>query len=165
MALETVEGGDRIRNVPIMSHILGSNGARAPATQPRRAQAPGPRHPSLSFMNLQGPNVDLAVLRPENQNRTHVTPLIDQLASKLFREQLVIVGPRPRPVDKEEVLRRKTQLRARLQSLLEKGPDTKKPYFSAADQLRDEYWRKVLIREAWYNVSSIFQVLSLKCSG
>ena len=77
----------------------------------------------------------------------------------------MIVGPRPRPVDKEEVLRRKTQLRARLQSLLEKGPDTKKPYFSAADQLRDEYWRKVLIREAWYNVSSIFQVLSLKCSG
>jgi hypothetical protein len=44
-------------------------------------------------------NPDLAVLRPENQHQTHVTPLIAALATGLFREQLVVLGrhlPAPR---------------------------------------------------------------------
>ena len=40
-------------------------------------------------------NIDLAVLRPENQRPTHVTPRIAALASGLFPEQLVILGRRP----------------------------------------------------------------------
>ena len=40
-------------------------------------------------------NLDLAVLRPENQRPTHVTPRIAALATGLFREQLVILGRRP----------------------------------------------------------------------
>jgi DNA (cytosine-5)-methyltransferase 1 len=39
---------------------------------------------------------DLAVLRPENQNATHVTPRIAKLATGWFKEQLVVVGPTPR---------------------------------------------------------------------
>lgn len=39
---------------------------------------------------------DIAVLRPENQNATHVTPRIAKLATGWFREQLVVVGPQPR---------------------------------------------------------------------
>ena len=34
---------------------------------------------------------DLAVLRPENQNTTHVTPLIDSLAQGWFHEHLHVV--------------------------------------------------------------------------
>jgi hypothetical protein len=44
-------------------------------------------------------NPDLAVLRPENQHQTHVTPRIAALAAGLFREQLVVLGrqlPAPR---------------------------------------------------------------------
>lgn len=40
-------------------------------------------------------NKDLAVLRPENQNATYVTPRIAKLATRWFRERLVVVGPRP----------------------------------------------------------------------
>ena len=40
-------------------------------------------------------NIDLAVLRPENQRPTHVTPRIAALATDLFREQLVVLGRRP----------------------------------------------------------------------
>jgi len=39
-------------------------------------------------------NLDIAVLRPENQHPTHVTPRIAALATGLFREQLVILGRR-----------------------------------------------------------------------
>jgi DNA (cytosine-5)-methyltransferase 1 len=39
---------------------------------------------------------DLAVLRPENQNATYVTPRIAKLATGWFRERLVVVGPPPR---------------------------------------------------------------------
>lgn len=44
-------------------------------------------------------NLDLAVLLPENQHQTHVTPRIAALAADLFREQLVVLGrhlPAPR---------------------------------------------------------------------
>ena len=37
-------------------------------------------------------NPDIAVLRPENQHPTHVTPRIAALAAGLFREQLVVLG-------------------------------------------------------------------------
>jgi hypothetical protein len=40
-------------------------------------------------------NLDLAVLRPENQRQTHVTSRIAELAAGLFREQLVVLGRRP----------------------------------------------------------------------
>ena len=40
-------------------------------------------------------NIDLAVLRPENQRPTHVTPRIATLAAGLFREQLIVLGRRP----------------------------------------------------------------------
>ena len=43
-------------------------------------------------------NLDLAVLRPENQRPTHVTPRIAALAAGLFREQLVVLGRRPSAV-------------------------------------------------------------------
>lgn len=40
-------------------------------------------------------NRDLAVLRPENQNATHVTPRIAKLATGWFKERLVVVGSHP----------------------------------------------------------------------
>jgi DNA (cytosine-5)-methyltransferase 1 len=40
-------------------------------------------------------NPDLAVLKTENQNPTHVTPRIAALAEGFVREELVVVGPPP----------------------------------------------------------------------
>ncbi|KIK70457.1 hypothetical protein GYMLUDRAFT_234921 [Collybiopsis luxurians FD-317 M1] len=55
------------------------------------------KHLSLS---TKGPinrkvNVDLAVLRVENQTQTTVTPLIGKLSQRYVRENLRIIGPRP----------------------------------------------------------------------
>ena len=46
-------------------------------------------------------NPDLAVLKAENQNPTHVTPRIAALAQGLVREELVVVGPPPPPRNKD----------------------------------------------------------------
>jgi DNA (cytosine-5)-methyltransferase 1 len=46
-------------------------------------------------------DLDLAVLKPENQTPTHVTPLIAKLAQGLVKEELVVIGPPPPPVDKD----------------------------------------------------------------
>jgi len=40
-------------------------------------------------------NPDLAVLKAENQNPTHVTPRIAALAEGLVREKLIVIGPSP----------------------------------------------------------------------
>ncbi|EPQ59985.1 S-adenosyl-L-methionine-dependent methyltransferase [Gloeophyllum trabeum ATCC 11539] len=54
-------------------------------------------------------SLDLAVLQPRNQNPTHVTPLIASLASGLFRERLVVVGPPPPRKDRETIRRERAQ--------------------------------------------------------
>ncbi|KAJ7150376.1 S-adenosyl-L-methionine-dependent methyltransferase [Mycena filopes] len=51
-------------------------------------------------------NPDLALLRPENQSPTHVTPLIGALAEGYFHEDLEVVGP---PSAKPNIVKIKTQ--------------------------------------------------------
>lgn len=69
-------------------------------TQMRQGQGPGVPSRSTPFRLLPSTigNLDLAVLRPENQRPTHVTPRIAALAAGLFREQLVVLGRRPSAV-------------------------------------------------------------------
>ncbi|OBZ68208.1 DNA (cytosine-5)-methyltransferase 1B [Grifola frondosa] len=94
----------------------------------------------------QGPsgNVDLAVLRPEKQNRTHVTPLIDKLARGLFREHLEVVGPRPKRLDERVLKQQALEARLRLLDMLARTMnDRRKIEFPHAKQLqhRDRvYW-------------------------
>lgn len=49
-------------------------------------------------------NPDLAVLKPENQTPTHVTPSIAALAQGLVTEQLTVLGPPPTPPLNEATL-------------------------------------------------------------
>ena len=67
---------------------------RAYARQGQGSSMSSRRAPFRLLPSTMG-NLDLAVLRPENQRPTHVTPLIAALAAGLFREQLVVLGRRP----------------------------------------------------------------------
>ncbi|KAJ7508728.1 hypothetical protein B0H11DRAFT_1966459 [Mycena galericulata] len=65
----------------------------------RRPQARPPR-PDLAFLG----NPDLALLKPENQCATHVTPRIAELADGFFEEQIQVIGAKPlapKPADIE----------------------------------------------------------------
>lgn len=53
-------------------------------------------------------NIDVSLLRQENQNPTHVTSHIANLASGLFREQMMVVGRRTHGVGKEVLTRRES---------------------------------------------------------
>jgi DNA (cytosine-5)-methyltransferase 1 len=96
-----------LNNAPLLQLVLSVSGTvRGAASLPiRRAhprQGQGPRVSSHSapFRLLPSTmgNLDLAVLRPENQRPTHVTPRIAALAAGLFREQLVVLGRPPSAV-------------------------------------------------------------------
>jgi hypothetical protein len=96
-----------LNNTPLLQLVLSVSGTvRGAASLPiRRAhprQGQGPRvslrnAPFRLLPSTMG-NLDLAVLRPENQRPTHVTPRIAALAAGLFREQLVVLGRPPSAV-------------------------------------------------------------------
>lgn len=99
-------------------------------------------------------NIDLAVLRPENQNPTHVTALIDKLAEGLFRERLVVVGPPPRRPDAVQLARMQRQKKLKLlRYLTEDRKITKKIVFPGKEQLKGIYWKAVSVDDEVYRVS------------
>jgi len=92
-ALEGLDNGGELSRHPVLRGILqkGPSISRA-AVNTRHLHRPS--HLRVQKRQLAG-NIDLAVLRRENQTATHVTPRIDSYAYGLFREQLRVVGPPP----------------------------------------------------------------------
>ncbi|KAG1717820.1 S-adenosyl-L-methionine-dependent methyltransferase [Suillus lakei] len=92
-ALEGLENSQQLRATNIIRHLLTE-----PAPPILRSVELRPRLqvPPVAVITSRG-SKDLAVLRRENQNATHVTPRISKLAIGWFKEQLVVVGPPPRP--------------------------------------------------------------------
>ena len=101
-ALDTLDDSTArtLRSAPLLRHILTS-----PADSRSRSMTASHRlrpHHHSRIHQRRAPfrlpatvgNPDLAVLRPENQHQTHVTPRIAALATGLFREQLVVLGRR-----------------------------------------------------------------------
>jgi DNA (cytosine-5)-methyltransferase 1 len=139
-ALEGLDDSDELANHPILRHVLrkGPTISRMP-THARHVHRPSRSHPQLR--RLPG-NVDLAVLRRENQTATHVTPRIDSYAHGLFREQLCVVGPPPiRPRGPSPV--QAQEMRVRLLQLLEKASDGHRP---AIEMRRD---KRLNSRSVW----------------
>lgn len=98
-------------------------------------------------------SLDLAVLRPENQNPTHVTPLIDNLARGLFHERLYVVGPRASRPSKYEIRRQQEDVRSCVCELLYRNlEELHNVSFPAHARMRDEYWNAVSIRGVLYEV-------------
>ncbi|KAJ3830251.1 S-adenosyl-L-methionine-dependent methyltransferase [Lentinula raphanica] len=91
-----------IRGVPVIKLYLSLRRSAAPADARRRLTARGPDKRKV--------NIDLAVLQPQNQTPTTVTPLVASLAQRYFRENLRVTAARPRrDPDKE---RKRQEVRA-----------------------------------------------------
>ena len=103
-------------------------------------------------------SMDLAVLRPENQNPTHVTPFIDSLAQGLFYERLQVVGA---PLKQPTRLELKHQQEARREYFLSlwercKSKVENAVHWPPSGRLRDQFWSSVIINGDRYKVSLPF---------
>ncbi|KAF8899291.1 S-adenosyl-L-methionine-dependent methyltransferase [Infundibulicybe gibba] len=106
----------RIREIPIIQHLLKA--APPPPEKLRKAMLVAPRNRRFPPLLALVRNPDLAVLKPENQNPTHVTPRIAALAQGLIRENLVVVGPPPSPKNKNILEIQRQKIRDRVCELL-----------------------------------------------
>ncbi|KAJ3571618.1 hypothetical protein NP233_g3648 [Leucocoprinus birnbaumii] len=114
--LQTEQPDKNIRVIPVIAHIL-KHASRTPtdSRQPhrRKKRLDGPSRLRITaglLIDLRNP--DLAVLKQENQNPTHVTPLIASLARGFINEELIVIGPPP-PKERsqaENAMRAKAQL-------------------------------------------------------
>ncbi|TBU32705.1 S-adenosyl-L-methionine-dependent methyltransferase [Dichomitus squalens] len=106
-------------------------------------------------------NLDLAVLRPENQNPTHVTPLIDTLALGLFREHLKVVGAAPKRLTGHELRQRQLKVRGRIGDLLMRRIDNRSTIdFPQEERLDGQYWKAVKIGQEVYKLGDCVIVLA-----
>lgn len=111
---DELKEGPELENVPVVKHIL----RKAPSSSPTRsrripqANMPEPRNRQLPYNHAMSGNLDLAVLKPENQNVTHVTPRIAELLRGLVKEEVYVIGARPPPLDsnRNEILKQKAYI-------------------------------------------------------
>lgn len=145
--LETIYYGDRVRGSDTVSHLLSRDAPKF--FKIVNARELGRKSPPIPDIEYKG-NPDLAVLRPENQVPTHVTPRISQLALGLFRERLRVVGPQPAT---EPDLPR-TDLTERVKGFLMRVSMRRRLEFSPQQRLRprSRYLKYVTIDGLDYNV-------------
>lgn len=145
---------------PFVRYLLST----APASDGRRKSTRnGPtRNKRLPKNKALIGNPDLAVLKAENQNPTHVTPRIAALAQGLVREELVVVGPPP-PVRNKDLLQiEKKKAYDHLCGLIVKA----KKEFKAVDYRKEdrvsvhsEFYKAVEVEKEIYRVNSLIYIL------
>lgn len=122
--------------VPFVRHILLSAPSRPASSHPvrsQRARVTVPRKPTV------GRDLDLAVLRPENQSATRVTPRIAKLAEGYFRDEIMVVGSAPPPMDKVALEADKKRTRRRLWYLIEKATRKKRINYNKNNRVSVQY--------------------------
>jgi len=159
-AVEEIEqkySDTRLRCIPAIARILGNVIPRPRSRLHIKSHldGPGASRRSTNLGLLAGlKNPDLAILRQENQNPTHVTPLIASLARGFVNEQLVVIGPPPpRGKDDVAVVREKKSL----WSLIERAKGGSLDVdWQREDKItqRSNYLRKVYVGGQVYKVSS-----------
>lgn len=96
---------EAIRTSAIIQYILTGRPLHLTLEQPD----PYKRKIRMDAADLRtGGNIDLSLLRQENQNPTHVTSHIANLAYGLFREQMIVVGQRTREVGRDVLKKRES---------------------------------------------------------
>jgi len=114
-----------LKSKPLIRRLFRRAPLASPETSRRRPQYRDlpPSRPRLPppIKSLLGADLDLAVLKAENQTQTHVTPLIASLAHGLVHEELFVVGGRPPPQNKALAEAREKAAHARLQELVRKA--------------------------------------------
>ncbi|OCH84951.1 S-adenosyl-L-methionine-dependent methyltransferase, partial [Obba rivulosa] len=165
-ALEELEDGAQIVTKPLLKHILRGerplsfNNRRRDQRNPTAKTRPPPRRP------WHAGDLDLLVLRPENQTRTHVTPSIARLAEGLFGERLVVVGPRPKPIDNPsgtDVARKKARnllwnMICECHKREQVTKHTRNVVFQRGNQIRDHHFKAVTVDGMEYKVGDVVLV-------
>ncbi|KAG6836078.1 hypothetical protein H0H93_011621 [Arthromyces matolae] len=86
-AINECEEYDRLKDNPLIRHILAKSSAAKPRIRRKHALSTRGKPPPITA--LTG-NLDIALLARENAVPTHVTPLIASLAQGLVSEELVV---------------------------------------------------------------------------
>ena len=155
--LAEMDEGPRLKSVPVIKRIL----RRAPSSGPRSRRTAGPnmsqpRNRQLPYNRALLGNPDLAVLKAENQNVTHVTPRIAELIQGLVKEEICVIGARPPPPDmaRLEILKQKAY--KELCSLIQKARITRRNIdWKKEDRItrQSDYVHSVTIDGQRYSVS------------
>ncbi|KAF5385343.1 hypothetical protein D9615_001032 [Tricholomella constricta] len=124
-AVNEYDDPEKLKASPLIRHIL-RKAAPASTSRPARRKGAAPRNRKAPPIKSLLGNLDLAVMKKENQNPTHVTPRIAALAQGLVYEDLVVVGGRPPPEDKALKEAQKAAAHKRLCRLVLKAKQTKK---------------------------------------
>jgi DNA (cytosine-5)-methyltransferase 1 len=147
----------KIKSVPFVRHITRQVVSDQTNRSPRRHQARGPRNKHLPKSRATVGNVDLAVLKAENQNTTHVTPRIAKLAQGLFREEIEVVGPPPPPINKAQVENEKKRQYLTLKALYGQAKKARKKVdYKKEDRISvsNDTYKSVQVDGVVYNVSN-----------
>jgi len=140
---------------PFVRHLLRNTQINL-SSRPTPSRGPRSKHLPRNKANLG--NLDLAVLKAENQNTTHVTPRISELAEGLFRERIEVIGPRPAPINKTQAFAEKKRTLLRLQELCDNAKRVKKKIdYRKTDRIGrelDKFYKAVKIDGCDYSVSS-----------
>ena len=141
---------DKLMKTTLMRVVLKDFRSSAPK-KPRVSRTTA-RHNQIPANRLIG-NPDLSVLKTENQNATHVTPLIASLALGLVNETLRVVGsPLPQP-DKNELQRNKAKRLKRVKELLDSARKEKRDVvWKKEDRIRRGYLKKIRVEGETYSV-------------
>jgi DNA (cytosine-5)-methyltransferase 1 len=151
-AVEEQPNARTLVKVPFLRHLLRDcmpNVTSARVRQPRSIRRIHHLHTLLKS------SLDLAVLRPENQNPTQVTPSIKDLATGWFRERLDIIGNRPRTPDESLVRRQKRETADWLRLLVQRAWRSHRNLsFDNGQRLKNraDWSRSVVIDGETYNV-------------
>ncbi|KAI0778984.1 S-adenosyl-L-methionine-dependent methyltransferase [Trametes elegans] len=123
---------------------------QTPAVHPRPVRQR--TRPRLNLVSSTG-SLDLAVLRPENQNPTHVTPHIDNIAQGLFEEHIQVVGPPPKAPPPLSSKRRRDAMHLAIAKLANRENDNNiQLEFPRNQRLHDQYWKCVVVDHTRYTL-------------
>ena len=154
----------KIKSVPFVRNITRHAVSDSSGRPSRRRHENGPRSKHLPRSRATVGNIDLAVLKAENQNATHVTPRIAKLAQGLFREDIEVVGPPPPPINRAQVEIEKKRQNSTLKALYDQAKKAKKKInYNKDDRIsvRDDMYKAVQVDGVVYNVGNLRSVFFL----
>jgi DNA (cytosine-5)-methyltransferase 1 len=143
-------------SAPFVGYLLRA--APAPDGRRRKSTRTGPRNNHLPKSKVSS-NLDLAVLKAENLNHTHVTVRIAALAEGLVSEELVVVGPRAPARNQDFLQLEKDKAYDYLCRLIAKAKkEIKDIDYKKEDRVsvHSEFYKAVEVEKEIYRVCMIF---------